>query len=79
MNSCGLLSSKHLGLLMANLVAVLGETTITTGVAGIIVYIKEKIKIQLEGVNLHGIELRAGWNIMCKVAILQWQQLGKMQ
>lgn len=64
---------------MANLIAVLGETTITAGVARIIAYIKEKIKIQLEGVNLHGIELRAGWNITCKVAILQWQELGKMR
>lgn len=78
MTSHGLLSSKHLGLLMANLVAVLGETTITTGVARIIVYIKERIKIQLEGVNLHDIELREDWNIMWKVATLQWQQLGKM-
>ena len=64
MNSHGLPSSEHLGLLMANLVGVLGRTTITTGVARILGYIKEGIKIQLEGVNLHGIELRVGWNNM---------------
>lgn len=48
---------------MANLVGVLGETTITTGVARILGCIKEGIKIQLEGINLYGIELRVGWNI----------------
>lgn len=56
-------------ILMGFLPQVLGETTITTGVARILSYIKEGIKIQVEGVNLHGIELRVGWNIMWKVGI----------
>lgn len=48
----------------ANLVRVLGETTITTRVARILDYIKEKIKIQLPLVNLQGIKLTVGWSIM---------------
>lgn len=38
----------------------LGETTITTGVARILSSVKEGIKIQLEGINLYGIDLRVG-------------------
>lgn len=40
------------------------DTSVATGVARILSYIKEGIKIQLESVNLHGIELRVGRNIM---------------
>lgn len=53
------------------------DTTIAIGVARILSYIKEGIKIQLEGVNLHGIELRAGRNIMWKVAISSVAAVGK--
>lgn len=49
---------------MSNLVGVFRDTSVATGVARILSYIKEGIKIQLESVNLHGIELRAGRNIM---------------
>lgn len=49
---------------MTNLMGVFRDTTIAIRVARILSYIKEGIKIQLEGVNLHGIELRAGRNIM---------------
>lgn len=64
MNSHGFPSFKPLQFLMSNLVGVFRDTTVATGVARILSYIKEGIKIQLEGVNLHGIELRAGRNIM---------------
>lgn len=60
MNSYGIPTFKHLGLL----VRVLGETTITTRVARILDYIKEKIKIQLPLVNLQGIKLTVGWSIV---------------
>lgn len=49
---------------MSNLMGVFRDITIAIGVARILSYIKEGIKIQLEGVNLHSIELRAGRNIM---------------
>lgn len=38
------------------------ETAITIGVARVL--IKVGIKIQLEFVNLHGIELKVGWDVM---------------
>lgn len=57
-------SFRPLKFLMSNLMGVFRDITIAIGVARILSYIKEGIKIQLEGVNLHSIELRAGRNIM---------------
>lgn len=69
MHSQGFPSFKHWQFLISNLVGVFRDTSVAIGVARILSYIKEGIKIQLEGVNLHGIELRAGRNIMWNVAI----------
>lgn len=49
---------------MSNLVGAFRDMIIAIRVARILSYIKEGIKIQLEGVNLHSIEFRAGRNIM---------------
>lgn len=62
---------------MSNQVGVFRDITIAIGVARILSYIKEGIKIQLESVNLHGIELRPGRNIMWKVAISLVAAVGK--